>query len=132
MIELREELRELLPPVLIEIADVIGLRAALALVEHWGGTRLCVPHQLGPDSELAAALGEMAARKLVEVYRGEIVQVPRAAAAMRRALYLEMAREYDSGKTAAQLARKHGVTERWIFYVLQRMRKTDDPQPDLF
>lgn len=129
-----EAVEELLPPVAREIAEAIGITAAMALVEHWGGTRLCVPHRIDGEHELARVLGREAALGLVTHYRGETLQVPRAAAAMREALYRQIVREYDGGeKTARQLAREHRVTERWIYYLVSRARqRKPSPQTDLF
>lgn len=129
-----EPIEALLPPVAREIADAIGFEAATRLIEHWGGTRLCVPHRLDGEHELARILGREAASGLVTHYRGETIQVPRAAAAMREALYRQIVREYDGGeKTARQLAREHRVTERWIYYLVARARQRQpSPQTDLF
>lgn len=131
-----EPVAALLPPMAKEMAQVVGLRAALAVVEHWGGTRLCVPHRLTDDHPLMQVLGAEAAEQLAAHYRGETLTVPRAAAALRAALYDQIVQEYDGGeKTAGQLAREHRVTERWIFYIVARARRErqqPDPQADLF
>ena len=130
MTELDEDL---LPPSLREMTEAVGVRTTLAVVEHWGGTRLCVPHKVDGQHPLVRCLGETAARALVETYRGETLQIPRAAAALREALYQQITREYDNGVTAAELAREHRVTERWIFYIVARSRRAaESKQTNLF
>lgn len=122
---------EELPASLRELVEVIGLPAALALVEHWGGIRLWVPVELRDDHPLIARLGRDAAERLVQHYAGETISVPRCAAALRRMRDRRIRERYQH-ETAASLAREYGCTERWIWYVVSRAGEDNDPQAGLF
>ncbi|HXG29577.1 MAG TPA: Mor transcription activator family protein [Nevskiales bacterium] len=112
--------QDLLPPSLHDLVEVIGLRAALALVERWGGTRVYIPeHAPGSDHPLAQQIGQEATRKLCRAYAGETMSVPRAYRALRAALYRQIRHDYHQrGRSAAELAREHGMTERWVYAIV--------------
>ena len=67
---------ELLPPLVAEVADVVGHDAAMRLVERYGGWRLYVPATLGDDHELVAIIGRAAADRLVERYATDTLWLP--------------------------------------------------------
>lgn len=113
---------DLLPPSARELAEVIGLDATLALIEHYGGTRLYVPEHIGADHPLARAIGMQAAHTLVEHYARDSIDVPRAWRAARAVLYRQIVAAYTDGATAASLARRHRCTERWIYEIVARHR----------
>lgn len=70
-------LLDLLPSQVVEMADLIGFGAAMAVVDRFGGVALDVPHDLAGDNgqRLVLALGEDVARALVAAYRGDKVYV---------------------------------------------------------
>lgn len=105
------------PESLRELIDVIGITAATALVEHWGGVRVWVPVELQPDHPLMLKLGAQAARRLVEHAAGEYLAVPRCVAALRAARDAEIRVRYET-ETAAALAREYGLTERMIWLIV--------------
>ena len=105
-----------LPASLAEIAACIGLQPTLRLVERWGGLDLWVPQR--PSDELLAQLGREAAEALCARYGLERVYIARAEAAVRAARDAEIRDRRAAGWTAAQLARRYGLTERRVWAIL--------------
>ncbi|MDH3594863.1 MAG: hypothetical protein OEM93_08450 [Rhodospirillales bacterium] len=99
--------RAALPPFLAEVAELASIGVALALARDFGGIRLYVPKQPGPGGKLARSVGLEAARALARAYGGEQLDVPRFAARKR----LAIARAAGS---SSQVARRFGVTQRWV------------------
>ncbi|MBF0215211.1 MAG: hypothetical protein HQM00_16905, partial [Magnetococcales bacterium] len=108
-----------LPPTLRLLVEVAGLPATLALVTRFGGTEVCVPVRIDPDSDLVATVGAEVAQKLVMHFSGERVYIPKGDRALRCARNRNIVREYDQGGvTAGQLALRHGLTERMVRSIL--------------
>lgn len=97
------------PASLIEVAEVIGVKATLHLVEAFGGTTLYVPEHLDPSHRLAQAIGFNAAEQLVSMYRLEKIEVPTMRIVRTRKALIGKA----TG-TTNQIAREFGVTTRWV------------------
>jgi len=123
-----------LPDSVQDLVDLIGLTAALAIVEKRGGIRLCVPTRVTRDHWLATAIGLEAFGVLVNVYSGEEIDVPRCVEALRAVRELAIFNDsMNYGLSQAQLARKYHYTERGIRKLLQRVGATVEPdQIDLF
>lgn len=120
-----------LPPRLAQLAEVIGLAATLRLVECRGGTRVYVPENATAEHWLARIIGVPALQKLVDAYRGDMLDVDRAAAAVRAARDRDILLRYADGESTAQLARACGLTQRQIFNILARNARPL-VQPDMF
>jgi len=120
----------LLPPALQEIVEACGLRAAMALVHHYGGVRLYVPEKLDSSHPIVKTMGQRGARGLSDLYARETISVPMATQALRELRRRRIRAEYGH-KSAAQLAREHGLTERSIWRIVSD-RDTVSPQESLF
>lgn len=123
-------LREYLPPKLREIAEVVGLEAAIRLAEHWPGIRLFVPQRVHLQHPIALAIGMRAAEQLAARYGGETVCVPKAERYLRAIRNAEIVRRYRAGESAATLARHFGVHENHVYALVAR--QTAEQQGDLF
>jgi uncharacterized protein (DUF433 family) len=122
---------DLLPGILREFADLIGLPATLRLVESYGGVRLYVPQRLAEDHPLALLIGASAARQLADVYGGEEhFDIPRAVAIARQVRNRRLREERDRGMSHRDLALKYGLTERQVRNILGEA--VDDRQAELF
>ena len=109
---------ELLPKRLQEFVRLIGLAATLKVVERYGGTRLYVPANPHSDHPLAVLIGLDQLTKLSAVYAGEDhFDIPRAVRALRHVRDVQMRADYKV-KSAAVLAREHGLTERQVFNIV--------------
>lgn len=113
-----------LPQSILEMAAVIGLPAALALVKSYGGLELRVP--IGKAAEgkvksgLVALLGSVAAERLIRAYGGEKLNIPRCAGALRDQRDREILAAYDAGESPRKLCRTYGMTDRNLRYILKR------------
>ena len=117
-----------LPQLLQEVADCLGIEAALTLAKKLGGQRVRVPKSPGPSSPLVRAIGMEIATALAGLYGGELVIVPMAAAlnaaARRRAIA-------NDGRSANAVAAAMGCHVNTV-YRLRRGGRVDPRQIDLF
>lgn len=79
---------EYLPPLALELIDVMGVAAAERFIAAYRGRRLEIPRgkrQRGLDAidKIAEHIGEQATKRLVARYRGTVLPVPKCHAAMR-------------------------------------------------
>ena len=123
-------LREYLPPKLREIAEVVGLEAAIRLAEHWPGIRLFVPQRVHLQHPVALAIGMRAAEQLAARYGGETVCVPKAERYLRAIRNAEIVQRYQAGESAATLAREYGIHENHVYALVAREQA--EQQGDLF
>lgn len=109
-----------LPESLRELVDLIGLPAALKLVERWGGiTAVYVPKDMTPGHDLARALGFPAALKLSEVYGGDCLRnIPRCVGALRAVRDRQVLRLRADGLAPRDIAPQFGLTERRVWGIL--------------
>jgi len=127
-----------LPPLLNEIADVIGTSATLTLAHDRGGSRIYIPAKVTPDHWLVDLIGLDAAEKLADHYAvnggGQTVDLPvgpSSSAEQVRKRVDELLRENVSADEIARTVKVHRTT------VFRRKRdldlpKTDPRQGDLF
>lgn len=119
----------ILPGVLREMTDMIGLPATMQIVQRHGGTRLWVPaliETLAPDHKLVKLVGMAAARTLSEQYGGETLEIPKAERALR-AIRDKAIREQWPAKSQSQLAREYNLTERQVRKILSGIEQPKWP-----
>ncbi len=121
---LDEATRALLPRRIAELVDVVGLTAALKLVELRGGVRLEVPKRAKPEHWLVPHIGIEALTKLAAYYSGECIEIDRCAKVLKLLKEREIVAEFAGGLSNAQLARKYQYTERGIRILRKRVEKT--------
>lgn len=110
------------------LADLIGLEATLALVQHYGGRTIWPAKGGAAYAELAEHIGEVAAQKFVRHFR-EPVFVPRCDEAIRAVEREAIRTEFDkltrgglsARQAVAQLATHY--TDRHVWRILS---STDD------
>lgn len=123
---------ELLPQVLQQFVQLIGLSATMKLVEKFGGRRLYVPINAHPEHGLAKLIGFDKLVKLSLVYGAQDhFDIPRAHRALRHLRDAKIRSEYGP-KSASILAGEHGLTERQIFNIVGGSDSPDDGQSALF
>ncbi|MBX9752297.1 MAG: hypothetical protein K5Q68_22095 [Roseococcus sp.] len=114
------------PASLVDIAEVIGVAAALRLVDAFGGMTLYVPEKLDPAHRLVQSIGMSAAEALIARYGLEKIEVPTLhMARTRKALIAN-----TTGPTHL-VARELGVTTRWVRMV-RNVPGADPRQMDMF
>lgn len=127
----QDEIYDLLPGILRELVDLIGLAATQKLVERYGGVRLYVPKQFDPEHALVKLIGHTAAAKLVTAFGGQDhFDIPKALSATIAVRNARIKAEYGE-LSQRTLALKYDLTERQIRNILAGVAE-DDGQSDLF
>lgn len=116
-----------LPESVQDLIEVVGLSAAEVIVRERGGIRLCIPMKAKANHWMAKLIGLDKMVKLVRVYQGEEIDIPRCAAAILAARENEIA---CSEKSNAELAREHGYTERGIRKLKRRVEGNYNARQD--
>jgi len=122
---------DLLPRILQDLAELIGLQLTMRLVEEYGGIRLYIPKcDMADDHALVKLIGREAAEKLQREYGGEPhMDIPLALASVRAVRNAEI-RAARPHKSASHLAREYRTTERNIRLICGEIK--DDKQVALF
>ncbi|AEJ01260.1 Mor transcription activator domain protein [Nitrosomonas sp. Is79A3] len=122
--------QSLLPGILLEISELIGIKATLKLVAKYGGVRLYVPKTLRPDHDLVEIIGRESAEYMTDRFGGEVLEIPKATLANTALRNISIRQEY-SFLSQRQLALKYQTTERHIRRILSGCDQNDN-QMDLF
>ena len=118
-----------LPESLIDVAETLGLRVALKLMEAFGGQEVKFPKRPGADHPIVLALGAEDGVAVCSFLSGSAIYVPHAkASALRR----KVAVLSDQGKGRAEIARLLGISQRHVRRVANTGGRTDPNQLDLF
>ncbi|MGZ8171833.1 MULTISPECIES: Mor transcription activator family protein [Methylobacter] len=112
---------DLLPKRVAELVQVVGLAAAMKLVELRGGGRLEVPKYVKPEHWLVEHIGLDALTRLVAYYGEERIEIDRCVKVLRMIKERAIVAEFDSGVSNGQLARKYSYTERGIRILRKRV-----------
>lgn len=108
------------PPEIQPVVDLIGVEAALRLVEAHGGVRIEVPSRATPSCALAQVVGLPATEALVREFGGTRMYVP----LLKRWRGLMMRRD---GASYAEIARRLGVSEQAVWSWLNKADMTAQP-----
>lgn len=120
-----------LPTEIRTIAGLIGPEATLRLVERFGGQTIAFVRGARLDTrerraELDALVGVAQMELLIAHFGNTDVYIARCADAVRAVRDQEIVAAYDSGKTVAELVRKHNLSDRRIKQIL---KDTDNSRP---
>ncbi|WP_255497675.1 Mor transcription activator family protein [Aquitalea sp. LB_tupeE] len=140
-----EQLQHLLPEMAQLIASLIGLPRALKLIEAWGGTTFPISKNQRRQGQiryeaLAEVVGVDAADILTRHFGGEVLAIPRCAAALRamrnqqiRDSFDTLTRHHPASHAVHQLARQYQITERQVWSILKKEEQLyPSGQADLF
>lgn len=116
-----------LPTSLVDVAETLGLRVALSLMEHFGGLEIAFPMKPRPDHPIIKALGATDGHALCHFLGGQSIYVPRR---LNSTVAVDVQRLEAQGLDRATIARKLGISQRHVRRVANRSR--DDRQADLF
>lgn len=117
-----------LPASLVELAEVLGFRVAVKLMQHFGGQEIKFPKFPGPDHPVIRALGETDGHALCSYLGGAAIYVPHSprGTTRRDVMALEAA-----GHDRRAIARRLGISQRHVRRTA-RTRSHRDDQGDLF
>lgn len=99
--------------VLDDVAQVIGLPAALKLSWRFRGQDIYVPKDLARAPQIVEAIGQEAAEALADCYGGITLPIPRRAG--ERAMVLKLAAD---GMPRRQIADTLGIGERQVYRII--------------
>jgi Mor family transcriptional regulator len=104
-----------------QLTELIGLPAALRLIDAFGGTCIYVPlpGMVKAHGRVARVIGAEAMARLAGAWPQEYVMVPRGAEYLRRQRAIAIHRDAPD-LSVSELARKYEMTERNIYLVLAR------------
>jgi hypothetical protein len=108
-----------LPPVFREVADLIGLDGALALVRWRGGTSIKIPDRPRETHPLAQAIGQEFAQRLAGRFGRGSLNIPTPHGLRQAARNRGIRAEYDAGARVVDLVQKHSLSERSIYTILK-------------
>lgn len=136
MMELTEKdlarFASLLPPVAIELIQLVGMSNTYELIRVFGGTTFPVSHnrrKLGKIrwESLAEVVGVDAANFITKRYGGADLYVPKCEQAMREARNTTIKRQFDEMtkgvlspyEVVSDLARTHRISDRHVWRILK-------------
>ncbi|WP_052190895.1 Mor transcription activator family protein [Chitinibacter sp. ZOR0017] len=136
---------QLLPSSVQELVRVIGLTAALKLVELHGGTSILIPQGKKRAGQIAyEALAEIIGYKemalLAEHYRGDdVLYIPSCKAAVRAVRNRLIRSDFDAytgeesaNRAVMKLARDHHLSDRRVWEILKEVDLVRVEQVSLF
>ena len=95
-----------------QIADIIGIDAAVRLCQAVGGVSWYIPHKAGTDHSFVKIIGQEAWSALCAAYGGTRLNLPQGDAQIKRQQAKEL---LEAGKLSVrQIALQTGLTERTI------------------
>lgn len=125
-------IKSTLPVSVQNISQIIGLTAALALVNKFGGTEIRMP-AMGQGSSsghyqgLVEAIGHEATCKLAENYSGDEIYIPNCTTTRRILRDIEIVRAFDaltpdisSRKAISKLASEYHLSSRMVEKIVNR------------
>lgn len=107
--------------VVADLSDVLGWADAIQIVRKWGGRDLNVPKTLAHGDPLALALGFEAAKRLVNAFGGERLQLPSERNALLDMRNEAIASERAAGATLEEIALRYGLTRQAVGYIVKKM-----------
>lgn len=139
-----ESVKNLLPKVVLQIAELIGYPATEKLIKNMGGLQLFIAHKFDKMEKqraelLVSSIGKQNALLFCELFRGETLYIPRCLNALRELRNQSLLRDIDNlrmcGYSIAQslieLCPKYDISDRFAWELLRKQKQTSN-QPTLF
>lgn len=105
-----------------EMADAIGIGDTIEIVRRWGGRQLAVPVKVAVGDPLQLVLGLDAARRLVQHFGGQRLQLPAEKNALLDLRNEAILRDVERGDSQETVALRYGLTRQGVKKVLWVMR----------
>lgn len=114
-----------LPGAIVEMAEIAGLQAALAIASARGGNRVYIPAKADDDHWLVQLIGRPAADKLMTYYAtGVEIDMPRGPTGLRAETWRRLHRMIDEGCTSTQITRALGISRDMVKHHKAKLRST--------
>ncbi|GAB4209909.1 MAG: hypothetical protein Fur0019_17270 [Tibeticola sp.] len=114
-----------------ELERLIGREALATLISTCGGLAVPIPKR-PPLKGPLLDLPEHAQQALAWRYGGTTVYVPKCDGSARAARDAAIRAAYDAGESVQSLARRHRLSERWVWEILGRAEDAHAAQGALF
>lgn len=127
-----EQVQELLPPSVRDMAQRLGLPATLVVVEKLGGTTWRIAEGRNSEGEakraaLAELVGSDIEEQLHREYAGEELYLAKCHAAVLHWRNIEINSRFEQGvregitarTLVAELAREYKLSDRWVWEILK-------------
>ncbi len=121
--------RDCLTPIMADVARVIGLEAAVKLVQEFGGRRFYLAGNQPPGSRLANCIGAQNAIALANAFGSGEMMFPRAAKLCRVARNTQLFRDHLAGVSCRALCERYDLSERQVWEILAWGRREQPAQP---
>lgn len=126
-----------LPALLVEIAEIVGLPAALKLAQAKGGQQVFIPNKIPEEHWLAQLIGRAEAQRLADYFTHEIgakgIPIPKAETIRHRRRMALVKKLLAEGRSANDIAARADLTRRDVFRKKrQLLERQDHPQLDFF
>lgn len=118
-----------LPYSLQDLAEIIGLEKTIIISRLYGGKRLFVPAGKFPDDHpLRDLIGDQALVLLCQHFGGQLMEICKVDSILIADRNEALITDRSAGMTIPNLARKYGLTERWVRHILSQHRKRQAKQ----
>lgn len=121
---------DVLPELMQNIAELIGVAASINLVRVWGGVRLYIPASAGIGHTIANVIGQQELETLCAEYGGETITLPAINNVDMQLKYRQIKKLLAEGVSNRDVALRTGYTQRHIERIRRQFR--EDNQLDLF
>lgn len=101
----------------------LGMRAALKLMQNFGGRDMKFPKVPAPDHPVAIALGMDDATALCQHFAGQQIYVPKPGGRSRPSQRRAVIALQDQGRSRAEIAQALGLSERHVRHLANAPRK---------
>jgi len=120
---------ENLPMSLVDVAETLGMGAAMALMQAFGGQEIKFPKNPGPDHPIIKALGETDGHAVCRFLAGCLIYVPHGRT--RRSARQDILALEAKGLGRREIARILGLSQRHVRRAANQP-SSDPAQRDLF
>ncbi len=98
--------------ILKKLVDRVGIADTLEIVRRWGGGTLYVPRNVRPCDPLALTLGLESARRFVQHFGGDYLELPHERKALIDMRNAAIIADYRAGVSLSEIGRSYGVSRQ--------------------
>jgi len=103
-----------------EFIALVGEDAFIKLACVFGGGKLYIGDTEHMVQKLTIVMGDEAAHKMIQAYKGGWINVPKHTSAALAVRNRQIIQDCDAGFTMRQLAQKYELTDRRIYYIMKK------------
>jgi Mor family transcriptional regulator len=112
--------------ILKDLSEKIGLADTIEIVRRWGGRELYVHAKVEAGDPLALTMGLESARRLVQHYGGQRLQLPAERNALLDLRNASIVDEQRSGSSHEQIGLRYGLTRQAVSHILRQHREREE------